>query len=203
MSVYAPLDLSSSIPHSSLVKGVMGGKHLRNLGQLHSPPLPSTQPRFPSSSNGGGWNLGHGCFRAVPVLLQRSQPGSCGGLTPSGRHPPLLHSDQALFAEPSMFCHFSARHQRRTRWDRAVQWPEPVSVFSHSLQHHPFISQSLRGTRWGLTYTYRIWVQLTTDKYTVPQSPLLWRDPCVDHGPGTGKGATASQPLHLLDMLSP
>lgn len=66
-----------------------------------------------------------------------------------------------------------------------------------------FISQSLRGTRWGLTYTHCIWVQLTTDKYTGSQSPLLWRDPCVDDGPGTGEGAMASQPLYLLDMLSP
>lgn len=62
---------------------------------------------------GQGWYLGHGCFRAMSVPLQRSQPGSCGDPTPSGRHPSLLRSDQALFAEPSMFCHFSARRAKK------------------------------------------------------------------------------------------
>lgn len=69
LSIYVPLDLSSSITQkSSQVKGVMGGKHFRNLGQLHSPLLPFPQSWFPSSKGvGRGWYLVHGCFRAVPA----------------------------------------------------------------------------------------------------------------------------------------
>lgn len=55
LSIDVPSGLSSSITQkSSLVKGVMSGKHLRNLGQFHSPPHSSLQSRFPSSSKGRG-----------------------------------------------------------------------------------------------------------------------------------------------------
>lgn len=133
LSIYVPLDLSSSITQkSSLVKGVMGGKHFRNLGQLHSPLLPFPQSWLPSSKVvGRGWYLVHGCFRAVPAW-QLWWPHSFW----KGIHRCYTRIKHWL---QSLLCSviFQPVVQKRACWDRAASGPSlsPYSATRSSITH--------------------------------------------------------------------